>query len=51
MILVNRNKKIAIIDGRLVKEGDVIDQNRIARIEKDKVLLKNNEGEKWLKLE
>jgi len=51
MILVNRNKKIAIIDGRLVKEGDVIDQNRIARIEKDKVLLKNKEGEKWLKLE
>ena len=51
MILVNRNKKIAIIDGKLVKEGDVIDQNRIARIEKDKVLLKNKEGEKWLKLE
>lgn len=51
MILINKNKKIAIIDGRMVNEGDVIDNHRIARIEKDKVLLKNKEGEKWLKLE
>jgi hypothetical protein len=51
MILVNKNRKIAIIDGKLVNEGDVVDRHRIARIEKDRVLLKNKEGEKWLKLE
>jgi hypothetical protein len=51
LIFVNRNKKMTIIDGKLLQEGDVFDHHRIARIEKDKVLLKNKEGEKWLKLE
>jgi hypothetical protein len=51
MILVNKNKKIAVIDGKMLNEGDFVDKHRIARIEKDKVLLKNKEGEKWLKLE
>ena len=51
LIFVNRNRKMAIIDGKLLNEGDVFDHHRIARIEKDKVLLKNKEGEKWLKLE
>ena len=50
-ILVNQKKKLAIIDGKFVHEGDVIDKHRIARIEKDKVLLKGKEGEKWLKLD
>lgn len=51
LIFVNRSRKMAIIDGKLLHEGDVFDHHRIARIEKDKVLLKNNEGETWLKLE
>jgi hypothetical protein len=51
LIFVNRDRKMAIIDGNLLHEGDVFDHHRIARIEKDKVLLKNKEGEKWLKLE
>jgi hypothetical protein len=42
---------LAIIDGKLVHEGDVIDNRKIARIEKDKVLLKGKEGEKWLKMD
>jgi hypothetical protein len=50
-ILVNRNKKLAIIDGKLVHEGDKVDNHTVARIEKDKILLKNREGEKWLKLD
>ena len=50
-ILVDQKKKLAIIDGKFVHEGDVIDKHRIARIEKDKVLLKGKEGEKWLKLD
>jgi hypothetical protein len=51
LILVNSNRKIAIIDGTLLHEGDLIDRYRLERIEKNKVLLKNKEGEKWLKLE
>jgi hypothetical protein len=51
MILVNKNRKIAIIDGKVFNEGDIIEKHRIARIEKDKVLLINKEGETWLKLE
>jgi hypothetical protein len=50
LIFVNRNRKIAIIDGTLLHEGDFLDRYRLERIEKDKVLLKNKEGEKWLKL-
>lgn len=51
MIFIKKNKKMAIIDGKFLNEGDVIDKHKITRIEKDKVLLKNKEGEKWLKLE
>ena len=51
MIFINKNKKMAIIDGKFLNEGDIIDKHKITRIEKDKVLLKNKEGEKWLKLE
>jgi len=51
MILINKNKKIAVIDGKLLNEGDTLDKHRISKIEKDRVLLKNKEGEKWLKLE
>jgi hypothetical protein len=50
-ILVNQKRKFAIIDGKLVHEGDKMDNHSIARIEKDKILLKNREGEKWLKLD
>ena len=50
-ILINQKRKLAIIDGKLVHEGDKVDNHTISKIEKDKVLLKNKEGEKWLKLD
>jgi len=50
-ILVKQDRKFAIIDGKLVSEGDIIDHQKIAKIEKDRVLLKDREGERWLKLE
>ena len=50
-ILVNKKRKVAIIDGKLVHEGDKVDNHSIVRIEKDKILLKNREGEKWLRLD
>jgi hypothetical protein len=50
-ILINQKRNLAIIDGKLVHEGDKVDNHIIAKIEKDKVLLKNREGEKWLRLD
>ena len=50
-IMVDRNRRLAIIDGRFVHEGDVIDKLKIVKIEKNRVLLKGKEGEKWLKLD
>jgi len=50
-IMVDQKRRLAIIDGRFVHEGDVIDKLKIAKIEKNRVLLKGKEGEKWLKLD
>jgi hypothetical protein len=49
-IFVNQKRKLAIVDGKLVHEGDIVDKQTITRIEKDKILLKSKEGEKWLKI-
>ena len=51
LIVVSRGKKLAIINGVLTKEGDIIDRQRVVRIERDKVLLKDKEGERWLRLD
>lgn len=51
MILVNSDRRLAVIDGRLINEGDVFDQDRVLTIEKNRVLLKGKEGEKWLQLD
>ena len=51
LIVVGRGKKLAIISGVVTKEGDVIDQQRVVRIERDRVLLKDKEGERWLRLD
>ncbi|MFA4917050.1 MAG: hypothetical protein WC560_10315 [Syntrophales bacterium] len=50
-ILVNQDRKIAIIDGKLVSEGDVINRQKIKKIEKNRVLLKDKGDETWLTLE
>lgn len=50
-ILINQVKKMAIVDGKFVTEGDLVRDYRVVKIEKDKVLLKNKEGEKWLTLD
>jgi hypothetical protein len=51
LIVVGRGKKLAIIGGVVTREGDVIDRQRVVRIERDKVLLKDKEGERWLRLD
>lgn len=50
-ILVTKKRSLAIVDGKLVHEGEVLGNHRIAKIAKDKILLKSKEGEKWLKLD
>jgi hypothetical protein len=50
LVLIRGERKIAIIDSLVVREGDSINDGRIARIEKGGVLVKNKEGERWLKI-
>lgn len=50
LVLIRGEKRIAIIDNLVVREGDSINEGRIARIEKGGVLVKNKEGERWLKI-
>jgi hypothetical protein len=51
LIVVGQGRKLAIIGGIVTKEGDVIDRQRVVKIERDKVLLKDKEGERWLRLD
>lgn len=50
LIVVSGARKMAIIKGLLVREGDSIDSLKIAAIEPDRVLIKSK-TEKWLHLE
>lgn len=47
MISISGNSKMAIIEGILVKEGDIINDTRVVTIEIERVLLKNGE-DKWI---
>ena len=41
---------MAIIDGKVVREGERFNKATVARIEKGRILLKEGKGEQWLKL-
>jgi hypothetical protein len=47
LIVISGGRKMAIIEGRLVKEGDRVDGMKIAAIEPGRVLLEN-ETSQWL---
>ena len=49
LIVISGNKKMAVINGSLRKEGETVGGMKIARIEPGKVLLKNK-GSQWLYL-
>ncbi|MCL4455999.1 MAG: hypothetical protein M1147_02645 [Nitrospirae bacterium] len=51
LILINGGRKIAIINGIIVNEGDSIDSMRVEKIEKGRVLLKDRMWAKWIKIE
>lgn len=49
LIVISGEKKMAVINGSLRKEGDFVDGMKVARIEPGKVLLKDK-GSQWLYL-
>ncbi len=50
LIMIRGEEKIAIIDGKVAREGDIIDGMKILKIEKDKILVKSKKN-KWLYME
>jgi hypothetical protein len=51
LVLVKDHVKLAIVNGIVVKEGDMIKNRKVQKITKDGIILKDSEGEKWLKIE
>jgi hypothetical protein len=48
LVLVKDKKKLAVLDGVVVKEGDMTKTGRIKMIKRDGVLLQGKEGDTWL---
>jgi hypothetical protein len=43
--------RLAIVNGIVVREGDMTKSGKVQKITKDGIILKDSEGEKWLKIE
>ncbi len=50
LVVISDKKKMAVINGRLFKEGETVDGTKIAKIEPGRVLLKNKTSQ-WLHVE
>ena len=51
MILLRDRQKLAVIDNHVAREGDSVNQDKVLRIEKDRVLLKTTHArERWVTL-
>jgi hypothetical protein len=48
MVLIKDHTKIAIVDGVVVREGDRFKDSLVKKIDKNGILLKDNEGERWV---
>ena len=51
LILIKDRAKLAIVNGAVVREGDMTKSGKVHKITKEGIILKNSEGEKWLKIE
>lgn len=51
LILINGGRKMAIINGVVVNEGDTVNQKKVAKIERKRVLIKDRKGERWIRVE
>ncbi len=50
-VVIKDRSKIAIVNGEVVKEGDRTKHGKIIRITKNGVLMKNQEGQRWINIE
>lgn len=51
LILIKDHARLAIVNGVVVREGDMTKSGKVQKITKDGIILKDSEGEKWLKIE
>jgi hypothetical protein len=51
LILIKDHAKLAIVNGAVVREGDMTKSGKVQKITKEGIILKDSEGEKWLKIE
>lgn len=51
LVIIKDNTRLAIMNGNVVREGDMTKNGKVKKITKDGILLKDGEGEKWLKIE
>lgn len=51
LVFIKDHARFAIVDGVVVKEGDMTKNGRIKMIKKEGILVKDNEGDKWLRIE
>jgi hypothetical protein len=51
LVLIKDQVRMAVIEGLVVKEGDVTKIGRVKKIEKGGVLIAGEEGERWLKID
>lgn len=50
-IVIRDRSRMAIVNGEVVREGDRTNQGKIMRITKTGVLIKNQEGQRWVYVE
>lgn len=51
MVVIKDRSRMAIINGEVVREGDRTKRGKVLRITRNGVLIKNGEGEQWLRIE
>ena len=49
-IMLDSSRRLAIVNGKVVKEGDRFQNGTISRIEANRLLFKEGKGEQWLHL-
>lgn len=49
-ILINERGRMAIINGQVVHEGDLLGKRKVGEIRRDRVSLRGKEGDKWVLL-
>ncbi|MFO0752388.1 MAG: hypothetical protein U0411_03565 [Thermodesulfovibrionales bacterium] len=51
LVLVDGNRRIAVVNGIVVKEGDMIHAGKVERIGRDGIMINGREGSRWIKME